>query len=1009
MDEQENPTYSGPSQQSPSHMFHHSRNFGIGGGQFLNVVRGNINVHPPSVAQIERRQLTGITGETTPDRTTRAVSTESGNYCSQLLLEGRGFPLYVPGPQANLPAEYRRTGVAIGDVGRVTPRGTFDFFFNIFLPADHAVNANGVPEDFCPLPLYKPQNVTHLEYDPGTYVSTPSVYELTDEPPSEGFLGSHFSFNCAGSKGAVLALPHGAHSESLESLSSVRQYAKHHAETWYQYVNGPARERDLANGSLCLVTGWEKAKSWGMASYQDVSLQDGFQLSFEPTTDVEDGSKYRWQRGPAKHKCADAPLVEGTPLNQTTFISAFTISLSEGIWGRLFGDVEIGQLTDSSLTKPGHGYVPFGSQSSALSWSLSFFGGGAASGGKQSTGGDPGDKDVILSDAALIPEIVRPSQIINEHILRKFPEAKIVITHDDDWRDILRDNGMQITVRNSSEWTQQIFDQLDITEDDGIMYLTSKSETTRPGDDAVASTITNCSTISTSEPDPSLAARINVNALHGTSEPPPPASDKENDEVGYKNIPSLDAITAITARLRELSVDGTAKPPAADLTEDPETSGSSMKTPERLEYPWTIYHDSKTKEACTPASSPAPTQEGFVARPRESNDHEDGLTVVGEVSTIEEFRRYFNWLKPPSSLERNSNYHLFKSGIQPMWEDEANANGGKWVLTMKDNPALLDWCWNSLAMALVGEELEEGHDLICGAVVSLRSEVDRIQVWTRSKDDVEKINGIGKRLVKLLDVSETDGIGLEFQYNTDEHPLPAKFFAIRSMPAMSYRPTFQPTGRGPVTPWAHAGGGTSWGDAPGLSWANTPAQPQPPWALQMPQQGWGPGGLFGSQSLWGGGHTPPLQSVSTSLSHGFSPPELPSAQPITNPNWFAGGAMRGGGLLVDDDKWEGAAQEDRDGRASAAGARHVDELALTRTHSLGQAQSPKKKRSNSFGEGELQGWALPMTFDQDHLSRRPHDWREGYSPRGSTGPDISSFSSFFRVGKKSNSGTSSFP
>ena len=65
-------------------------------------------------------------------------------------------------------------------------------------------------------------------------------------------------------------------------------------------------------------------------------------------------------------------------------------------------------------------------------------------------------------------------------------------------------------------------------------------------------------------------------------------------------------------------------------------------------------------------------------------------------------------------------------------------------------------------MALVGEDLDEG-DEICGAVVSLRSKVDRIQLWTRSKEDVEKINGIGRKLVKLLDVSEADGIGLEFQ------------------------------------------------------------------------------------------------------------------------------------------------------------------------------------------------------------------------------------------------------
>ena len=105
------------------------------------------------------------------------------------------------------------------------------------------------------------------------------------------------------------------------------------------------------------------------------------------------------------------------------------------------------------------------------------------------------------------------------------------------------------------------------------------------------------------------------------------------------------------------------------------------------------------------------------------------------------------------------------------------------MLTMKSNPALLDRCWNWLAMALVGEELEEG-DEICGAVVSLRSKVDRIQVWTRSKDDVEKLNGIGKRLVKLLDVSDTDNIGLEFQVGLSKFT--SNLFSCRC-PVVQYR------------------------------------------------------------------------------------------------------------------------------------------------------------------------------------------------------------------------------
>ena len=175
----------------------------------------------------------------------------------------------------------------------------------------------------------------------------------------------------------------------------------------------------------------------------------------------------------------------------------------------------------------------------------------------------------------------------------------------------------------------------------------------------------------------------------------------------------------------------------------------------------TIYHDTKAKVPYTPMAA---TDASYPA-PADSGAYEAGLTTVGDFDTVESYCRYFNWLKPPSKLERNSNYHLFKSGIKPMWEDEANANGGKWVLTMKNNPALLDQCWQWLTMALVGEELDES-DEICGAVVSLRSKVDRIQLWTRSKDDVEKVNGIGRKLVKLLDVSEADGIGLEFQVST---------------------------------------------------------------------------------------------------------------------------------------------------------------------------------------------------------------------------------------------------
>ncbi|KIY53482.1 translation initiation factor eIF4e, partial [Fistulina hepatica ATCC 64428] len=257
--------------------------------------------------------------------------------------------------------------------------------------------------------------------------------------------------------------------------------------------------------------------------------------------------------------------------------------------------------------------------------------------------------------------------------------------------------------------------------------------------------------------------------------------------------------------------------------EDPKTPGVQVKAPEHpLQFNWTLYHDTKAKLPPYTPGGPTPSSASgdSTFHPPESTDYEANLVTVGTFSTVEEFCRYFNWLKPPSMLERNSNYHLFKTPIKPMWEDPANAGGGKWVLTMKNNPQLLDRCWSWLAMALVGEELEEGGNEICGAVVSLRSKVDRIQVWTRSKDDVERLNSIGKKLVKLLDVSEADGIGLEFQFNTDDRPLPNKFLSIQALPGTGFR--------------------TSFHGAP-----NTPARTNPAQGFISPVSADAPAGAFG--------------------------------------------------------------------------------------------------------------------------------------------------------------------
>ena len=56
---------------------------------------------------------------------------------------------------------------------------------------------------------------------------------------------------------------------------------------------------------------------------------------------------------------------------------------------------------------------------------------------------------------------------------------------------------------------------------------------------------------------------------------------------GFKNIPSLDAITTHYVRGHTLSVDGTAVPPEAEPIEDPQTPGVITKSAGHLlQHSW---------------------------------------------------------------------------------------------------------------------------------------------------------------------------------------------------------------------------------------------------------------------------------------------------------------------------------------------------------------------------------------------------------------------------------------
>ena len=145
-------------------------------------------------------------------------------------------------------------------------------------------------------------------------------------------------------------MPQGAHDEDLRNISRFRDYTSLHAESWYQYANGPCG-REIGNGELHLVTGCDKTTSWGLAAYShaqskrvedDVTLLN-FNVSNEarhslyPTFVWDQQGAADVKTGPEDDELMDPPEVHAVrPLrNQCTFIRSLTPALGDDNWERL--------------------------------------------------------------------------------------------------------------------------------------------------------------------------------------------------------------------------------------------------------------------------------------------------------------------------------------------------------------------------------------------------------------------------------------------------------------------------------------------------------------------------------------------------------------------------------------------------------------------------------------------------------------------------------------------------
>ncbi|CAN1841255.1 Eukaryotic translation initiation factor isoform 4E [Linum perenne] len=146
---------------------------------------------------------------------------------------------------------------------------------------------------------------------------------------------------------------------------------------------------------------------------------------------------------------------------------------------------------------------------------------------------------------------------------------------------------------------------------------------------------------------------------------------------------------------------------AASVVATPESSPQ----PHKLERKWTFWFDNQSK-------------------PKQGAAWGTSLRSVYTFDTVEEFWCLYEQVFQPSKLPAQADFHLFRAGVEPKWEDPECANGGKWSVTC-GKKSLLDTMWLETLMALIGEQFDESEE-ICGVVASVRQRQDKLALWTKT-------------------------------------------------------------------------------------------------------------------------------------------------------------------------------------------------------------------------------------------------------------------------------------
>jgi hypothetical protein len=145
----------------------------------------------------------------------------------------------------------------------------------------------------------------------------------------------------------------------------------------------------------------------------------------------------------------------------------------------------------------------------------------------------------------------------------------------------------------------------------------------------------------------------------GNEQQPPPQQQQQQQQQQGEETPAENTASSDA----EPTIPATVPSPVSPNTNATPTPHSHDHNKLELHGRWTLWFDN-------PKLAPP------------GSDWKENLKTMGSFRTIDTFWRIFNNIKPASQISHNSNYSVFRYGMEPSWEDASNCEGGKFVLTI---------------------------------------------------------------------------------------------------------------------------------------------------------------------------------------------------------------------------------------------------------------------------------------------------------------------------------------